>query len=146
MCAHPATGQFAAAIRHTWEPNGGHSLRAVPTVLAHRPGTMIAVETLGSKQVYANPWMSVRVDAIRRSDGSTGIYGVVDSPDIALGIPLRERRPETRRRRGGAGRTRPARGNWAFGQQRMINDGTITDAKSTAAYTLLLLHGQTSHV
>lgn len=27
----------------------------------------------------------------------------------------------------------------------MINDGTITDAKSTAAYTLLLLHGQTSH-
>jgi len=30
--------------------------------------------------------------------------------------------------------------------ERMINDGTITDAKSTAAYTLLLLHGQTSHV
>jgi hypothetical protein len=30
--------------------------------------------------------------------------------------------------------------------KRMINDGTITDAKSTAAYTLLLLHGQTSHV
>jgi len=48
---------------------------------------MIAVETLGSKQVYANPWMAVREDAIRRSDGSTGIYGVVDSPDIALIIP-----------------------------------------------------------
>jgi len=30
--------------------------------------------------------------------------------------------------------------------EHMINDGTITDAKSTAAYTLLLLHGQTSHV
>jgi len=26
----------------------------------------------------------------------------------------------------------------------MITDGTITDAKSTAAYTLLLLHGQTA--
>lgn len=43
--------------------------------------------TLRSKQVYANPWMAVREDAIRRSDGSTGIYGVVDSPDIALIIP-----------------------------------------------------------
>ncbi len=102
---------------------------------------MIAVETLGSKQVYANPWMTVRKDAIRRSDGSTGIYGVVDSPDIALiipadgdrlhlvravsvparrsalGIPLRKHRPATRRRRGGAGRTRAARRNRAFGQQ-----------------------------
>ncbi len=49
---------------------------------------MIAVETLGSKQVYMNPWMAVREDAIRCSDGSTGIYGVVDSPDIALIIPV----------------------------------------------------------
>ena len=48
---------------------------------------MLDVETLGSKQVYANPWMSVREDAIRRPDGSTGIYGVVDTPDIALIIP-----------------------------------------------------------
>ena len=45
---------------------------------------MAAVETLDSLQVYANPWMSVREDTIRRSDGSTAIYGVVDSPDIAL--------------------------------------------------------------
>ena len=26
--------------------------------------------------------------------------------------------------------------------ERMISDGTITDAKSTAAYTLLILHGR----
>ncbi len=178
------------------------------------------METLGSKQVYANPWMAVREDAIRHSDGSTGIYGVVDSPDIALiipaegrpvasrravpvpgrrpalGFPLRKRRPTTRRRRGGAGRTRAARRRLVtsrltprgtldvapgmFSQrcrvflatdltrgapqreleehdmrsawftradvERMINDGTITDAKSIAAYTLLLLQGQTSHV
>jgi len=45
------------------------------------------VETLASKQVYANPWMTVREDAIRRADGSTGIYGVVESADIALIIP-----------------------------------------------------------
>jgi 8-oxo-dGTP pyrophosphatase MutT (NUDIX family) len=46
------------------------------------------VETLGSREVYANPWMTVREDPIRRSDGSTGIYGVVDKPDYALVIPL----------------------------------------------------------
>jgi len=48
----------------------------------------VGVETLGSRQVYANPWMTVREDSIRRSDGSTAIYGVVDSPDIALVIPV----------------------------------------------------------
>ena len=30
--------------------------------------------------------------------------------------------------------------------ERMIIDGTLTDGKSTAAYALLLLHGQTTHV
>jgi 8-oxo-dGTP pyrophosphatase MutT (NUDIX family) len=48
---------------------------------------MSGVETLGSTQVYINQWMVVREDAIRRADGSTGIYGVVDSPDIALVVP-----------------------------------------------------------
>jgi 8-oxo-dGDP phosphatase len=59
--------------------------RRCPSVLV--PGTLIAVETLGSKQVYASPWMVVREDQVRRPDGSTGIYGVVDSPDIALIVP-----------------------------------------------------------
>ena len=45
------------------------------------------METLGSNQVYANPWIAVREDAVRRSDGSTGIYWVVDTSDIALVIP-----------------------------------------------------------
>jgi 8-oxo-dGDP phosphatase len=46
------------------------------------------VEALGSTQVYANPWMTVREDAVRRADGSPGIYGVVDKPDYALVIPV----------------------------------------------------------
>lgn len=46
------------------------------------------MQTLGTRQVYANAWMSVREDDIRRVDGSTGIYGVVDKPDYALIIPL----------------------------------------------------------
>lgn len=50
------------------------------------------METLGSREVYVNSWMSVREDAIRRPDGSNGIYGVVDKPDYALVIPLADRR------------------------------------------------------
>jgi 8-oxo-dGTP pyrophosphatase MutT (NUDIX family) len=34
--------------------------------------------------------MTVREDDIRRSDGSPGIYGVVDKPDYALVIPLQD--------------------------------------------------------
>jgi 8-oxo-dGTP pyrophosphatase MutT (NUDIX family) len=32
--------------------------------------------------------MTVREDAIRRADGSSGIYGVIDKPDYALVIPF----------------------------------------------------------
>lgn len=49
---------------------------------------MIAVESLGSRQVYANAWISVREDQVRRADGSTGVQCVVDSPDIALIVPV----------------------------------------------------------
>ncbi|RBQ19316.1 ADP-ribose pyrophosphatase [Spongiactinospora rosea] len=45
------------------------------------------VRQVSSKVVYANPWLSVREDAIERPDGSRGIYGVVDKPDFALVIP-----------------------------------------------------------
>ena len=160
--------------------------------------------------------MAVREDTVRRPDGSTGIYGVVDTPDIALVIPAdgdrlhlveqcRYRSPagagssplvaadqaldvdaaalaarELREETGlGAGTLTPLgaldvapsmfsqrcavfvatdltagppqrelpeqdmRSAWftRADAERMIVDGTITDAKSTAAYTLLLLHG-----
>ncbi|HTF54849.1 MAG TPA: NUDIX hydrolase [Pseudonocardia sp.] len=42
---------------------------------------------LSTRQVYVNPWMVVREDHIRRSDGSDGIYGVIDKPDYALIVP-----------------------------------------------------------
>ncbi|MEU6130150.1 NUDIX hydrolase [Saccharopolyspora sp. NPDC047091] len=46
------------------------------------------MRTTSSREVYANAWMTVREDGIRRPDGSDGIYGVVDKPDYALIIPL----------------------------------------------------------
>ena len=54
---------------------------------ALRCGRVICVETLGSKQVYANPWLTVREDEVRRPDGHSGTYCVVERSDIALIIP-----------------------------------------------------------
>ncbi|MBL8259103.1 MAG: NUDIX hydrolase [Candidatus Competibacteraceae bacterium] len=42
------------------------------------------IETLASKVVYQNRWMTVREDQIRRQDGSPGIYGVVEKSDFAV--------------------------------------------------------------
>jgi 8-oxo-dGTP pyrophosphatase MutT (NUDIX family) len=47
----------------------------------------VGVQTLNTRQVYANPWMTVREDAVRLADGSNTIYGVVDKPTYALVIP-----------------------------------------------------------
>ena len=38
----------------------------------------------GTRTVYENRWMRVREDAIRRRDGSEGIYGVVEKPDFVV--------------------------------------------------------------
>ncbi|MBX5485599.1 MAG: NUDIX hydrolase [Mycolicibacterium hassiacum] len=47
---------------------------------------MTDIERLASREVYRNPWMTLREDAIRRADGSAGIYAVVDKPTYALVI------------------------------------------------------------
>ena len=45
---------------------------------------MSPIERMSSREVYRNSWMTVREDAIRRPDGSHGIYGVIDKPTYAL--------------------------------------------------------------
>jgi 8-oxo-dGTP pyrophosphatase MutT (NUDIX family) len=45
------------------------------------------VEQLSTRIVYNDPWMTVRQDQIRRSDGSIGTYAVVEKPDFALVLP-----------------------------------------------------------
>ena len=42
------------------------------------------MERVSSREVYRNPWLVVREDEIRRSDGTPGIYGVVVKPAYAL--------------------------------------------------------------
>lgn len=46
------------------------------------------ITALGTRVVYRNRWMRVREDAIRRQDGSTGIYGVVEKPDFVVVVPV----------------------------------------------------------
>ncbi len=50
--------------------------------------TLKTIKTLSSREVYRNRWMSVREDAIERSNGAPGIYGVVDKHPCAVIIPL----------------------------------------------------------
>lgn len=42
--------------------------------------------TLTSKDVYDNPWIHVREDAVVRPDGEEGIYGVVHFKNRAVGV------------------------------------------------------------
>lgn len=45
--------------------------------------------TTATSVMYANPWITVREDAVVRPDGSPGIYGVVGFRTVALGaVPL----------------------------------------------------------
>jgi ADP-ribose pyrophosphatase len=48
------------------------------------------IETLGTRCVYENRWMRVREDAIRRRDGSEGIFGIVEKPDFVVIVPVEE--------------------------------------------------------
>src|ERR1700690_4200339 len=46
------------------------------------------IKTIGSREVYRNPWTRVREDVIERANGQRGIYGVVDKDPGCVIIPL----------------------------------------------------------
>src|ERR1700753_2351953 len=48
----------------------------------------LSIRTISSREVYRNPWTSVREDVIERSSGVRGIYGVVDKTPGCIVIPL----------------------------------------------------------
>lgn len=48
---------------------------------------MTSIERVSTREIYRNPWLSLREDQIRRPDGSPGVYSVIDKPDFALVIP-----------------------------------------------------------
>lgn len=47
-----------------------------------------SITTLSTREVYRNPWLTVREDQILRSNGKPGIYGVVDKDDSAIILPI----------------------------------------------------------
>jgi ADP-ribose pyrophosphatase len=49
------------------------------------------IQTVDSKIVYANRWMTVREDSIVRPSGHTGIYGVVEKSDFAVIAAVQDR-------------------------------------------------------
>ena len=49
---------------------------------------MREIKTIGSREVYRNPWTRVREDEIERADGVRGVYGVVDKDPACIVIPL----------------------------------------------------------
>ena len=51
-----------------------------------------SITTLSSREIYRNPWLSLREDKILRSNGKSGIYSVVDKEDCAIIIPMHEGR------------------------------------------------------
>lgn len=48
----------------------------------------MSIRTLGTREIYRNPWLRVREDEIERSNGARGIYGVVEKDDCAIIIPI----------------------------------------------------------
>ena len=52
-----------------------------------------SIRTISTREVYRNPWTSVREDVIERSNGKRGIYGVIDKDPASIIIPL-EATPE----------------------------------------------------
>ena len=47
-----------------------------------------SITTIGTREIYRNPWMRLREDDILRSNGAKGIYGVVEKDDAAIIIPI----------------------------------------------------------
>lgn len=48
----------------------------------------MSIKTISSREVYRNPWTSVREDVIERANGQRGIYGVVDKDPASIIIPI----------------------------------------------------------
>jgi 8-oxo-dGDP phosphatase len=55
-------------------------------LLLRDTGRVDSIQRRASREVYRNNWLTLREDDIRRTDGSDGVYAVVDKPTYALVI------------------------------------------------------------
>ncbi len=49
---------------------------------------LVSIKTISTREVYRNPWTSVREDVIERANGVRGIYGVIDKDPACIIVPL----------------------------------------------------------
>ena len=67
-------------------PNSLSDKAIAPLTYDGNTGRVDPIACIASREVYRNNWMRLREDQIRRADGSTGIYSVVEKPVYALVI------------------------------------------------------------
>jgi ADP-ribose pyrophosphatase len=48
----------------------------------------VLIKQISSREVYRNPWCSVREDVIERENGERGIYGVMDKHPAVILVPV----------------------------------------------------------
>ena len=49
-----------------------------------------AITRIAGRLVYENRWLRLREDQVRRRDGSTGIYSVLERPEFAVICPVQD--------------------------------------------------------
>lgn len=50
----------------------------------------MSIRTLTTREIYRNPWIRLREDQIERSNGTRGIYSVIEKDDCAVIIPIQD--------------------------------------------------------
>ena len=69
-----------SSLRRPWNEPGNGAKGVVKA--------KVSIKTISSREVYRNPWTSVREDVIERANGVRGIYGVIDKDPACIIIPL----------------------------------------------------------
>lgn len=48
------------------------------------------IETLSSRVIYQNQWMTLKEDRILRGDGNEGVYSTIEKPDFVVILPVQD--------------------------------------------------------
>lgn len=70
--------------------SGGKPPRRKRAAVASDTLWKMSIRTLGTREIYRNPWLRLREDQIERSNGTRGIYSVVEKDDCAVIIPIQD--------------------------------------------------------
>jgi 8-oxo-dGTP pyrophosphatase MutT (NUDIX family) len=92
----------------------------------------VTIRRVSSRTVYENRWLRLREDAIERSDGTSGVYAVIDKREAAVVIPWDGERLHLV----GQYRYTVGRHAWEF-PQGAIDEGPVLEPEAVAAAELV---------